>query len=176
MNRLARNLCIVGLAIGASLPAAAAEYAGQTYAEASYGWLKLSSDGFDVTTGDIIGRLGYEFTKNLGAEVFLASSMSGGKVNGVDVKVDSAYGGYLKGRVEASPGFELFAKLGWVDAKLKASIPGASVSDSNNSFSYGVGAQYTFSEKWYAQVDYMSYYDKGGDSIKGPSLGVGVRF
>ena len=47
---------------------------------------------------------------------------------------------------------------------------------SDSSFSYGVGVQYTFSQQWYVQGDYMSYYDKNGDSIRGPSIGVGVRF
>ena len=175
MNPLVRNLSIVGLGICAALPAAA-QNGGQTYAELSYGWLKLSSDGFDVTSGELIGRFGYEFTKYLGAEVFGATNVSSGDVYGIKVKVDNAYGAYFKGRVEAAPGFELFGKLGWVHATLNASIPGASASDSDSSFSWGVGAQYTFSEKWYAQVDYMSYYDKDGDSIKGPSLGVGLRF
>src|SRR3954462_8163165 len=81
---------------------------------------------------------------------------------GVAVKVDNAYGAYLKVRTEASPGFELFGKLGWVHATLNASIPGASASSSDSSFSYGAGAQYTFTGNWYVQGDYMSYYDKSG--------------
>jgi hypothetical protein len=36
--------------------------------------------------------------------------------------------------------------------------------------------QYTYSGNWYAQADYMSYHDKSGTSIKGPSIGAGVRF
>jgi outer membrane autotransporter protein len=138
--------------------------------------MKLSGSGFDVTTDDAIGRLGYEFTKNIGAEVFAATSISSGSLYGVSVKVDNAYGAYMKLRTEVAPAFELFGKLGWVHATLNASVPGASASNSDSSFSYGVGMQWTFTQKWYLQADYMSYYDKSGDSIKGPSLGVGVRF
>ena len=175
MNRLVKTLSIVGLGVCAALPMAA-QADGQTYAEVGYGWLKLSSSGYDVTTGELIGRFGYEFTPNFAAEVMGATSVSDGTVYGVKVKVDNAFGGYLKGRVQAAQNFELFAKLGWVQASLKASVPGASASNSDSSFSYGVGAQYTFSGKWYAQADYMSYYDKSGDSIKGPSISVGLRF
>jgi outer membrane immunogenic protein len=181
MNPLVRNLSIVGLGICAALPAAAqtgeqSYGGGQMYAELSYGWLKLDSDGFNVTSGELIGRFGYEFSKYLGAEVFAATNVSSGNLYGVDVKIDNAYGAYLKGRVQAAPNFELFGKLGWLHATLNASIPGVSASSSDSSFSYGVGMQYTFNEKWYAQADYMSYYDKSGDSIKGPSIGVGLRF
>lgn len=176
MNPFVRNFTVVGLGICAALPSFAAAPEGQTYAEVGYGWLKLSSDGFDVTSGELIGRFGYEFNKNLGAEVFGATSVSSGDIYGVSVKVDNAYGAYLKVRAEVAPAFELFGKLGWVHATVNASIPGASASSSDSSFSYGVGMQYTFNGKWYAQADYMSYYDKSGDSIKGPSLGVGVRF
>lgn len=136
----------------------------------------MSSSGFDITTDDAIGRFGYEFNKYVGAEVFGATSISSGSLYGVSVKVDNAYGAYMKLRTEAAPGFELFGKLGWVHATLNASIPGAAASSSDSSFSYGVGVQWTFTQKWYLQGDYMSYYDKSGDSIKGPSLGVGVRF
>ena len=49
-------------------------------------------------------------------------------------------------------------------------------SNSDSSFSYGMGLQYQFNGSWYAQADYVSYYDKNGDTIRGPSLGVGLRF
>lgn len=176
MNLLTKQLSVACLGVCAALPAMAAQPDGQTYAELSYAWLTLSSTGYDVTATDAIGRFGYEFTKNVGAEIFGATSLSSGELNGISVKVDSAYGAYLKLRTEASPGFEIFGRLGWVDATLKASVPGASASSSDNSFSYGVGAQYTFSDKWYFQVDYMSYYDKDGDTIRGPSMGLGIRF
>jgi outer membrane immunogenic protein len=176
MNSFVRNFAVVGLGVCTALPSFAAAPQGQTYAELGYGWLKLSSDGFDVTTSELIGRFGYEFNKYIGAEVFGATSVSSGSVDGVSVKVDNAYGAYLKVRGEAAPGFELFGKLGWVHATLNASIPGASASSSDSSISYGVGLQYTFSGNWYGQADYMSYYDKSGTSIKGPSIGVGVRF
>ena len=176
MKLLAKSLVIAGIGICTALPSAAAPPVGQTYAELGYAWLKVSSDGYDVTTEDLVARFGYEFSPNLAGEIFGATSASSGNLYGVAVKVDNAYGVYLKGRVEASPGFELFGKLGWVHATLNASVPGAEVSNSDSSISYGVGAQYVFTGKWYLQGDYMSYYDKNGDTIRGPSISVGLRF
>ena len=176
MKLLTRMLSFVGVAFCASLPALAAPPEGQMYGELSYSWMKLSTTGYNVTSDDVIGRLGYEFTKNFGAEIFGATNISSGSLYGVDVKVDNAYGAYFKARTEVAPGFELFGKVGWLHATVNASIPGASASSSDSSFSYGVGVQYTFNGPWYVQGDYMSYYDKSGDSIKGPSIGVGVRF
>ena len=176
MNLLAKSLSIACLGICTALPSVAAQPEGQIYAELSYSWLKLSSNGYNVTSDDAIGRFGYEFNKYLGAEVFGATSLTSGDLFGTSVKVDSAYGAYLKVRAEASPGFEVFGKLGYVHATLIASIPGQSFSSSDGSFSYGAGMQYSFTPKWYIQGDYMSYYEKNGGTVRGPSIGVGVRF
>jgi hypothetical protein len=176
MKRLVNSLFVAGLGVCAALPSFGAPPVGQTYAELGYVWLTISSDGYDVNSTDLAGRFGYEFSPNFGAEVFGATSASSGNFYGASVKVDNAYGAYFKARVEASPGLELFGKLGWVHLTLNASVPGAEASNSDSSFSYGVGGQYTFTPSWYAQVDYMWYYDNNGVTIKGPSLGVGLRF
>jgi hypothetical protein len=39
-----------------------------------------------------------------------------------------------------------------------------------------MGLQYMFTDKFYMQGDYFIYYDKNGDTIKGPSLSIGMRF
>jgi opacity protein-like surface antigen len=176
MKLVPRILLVSGLGICVALPSMAAQPDEQMYAELSYAWLHTSGGGFSVTSDDLIGRFGYEFSKNLGAEVFLGTNVSSGSLFGVSVKVGTAYGAYMKARAEVAPGLELFGKLGFVHASLDASAPGISVSNSDTSFSYGVGMQYTFTQKWYMQADYMSYYDKSGDTIKGPSIGVGLRF
>jgi opacity protein-like surface antigen len=82
--------------------------------------------------------------------------------------------------VEVADGFELFAKPGYVHAKVKvsASALGVSASDSvsDDSFSWAVGGQYNFTDRIYGQIDYASYFDKGGDKVSGPSISIGFKF
>ena len=164
--------------------ASAGAHAEGFYTELGYASIKVgsSSAGFSATVGDAALRVGYMFTKNFGAEVFGATGVTSGDVCCVgpsvpaSIKIDSAYGAYLKGQFEVAPSFELFAKAGWVNATAKASALGISASTSDSSFSYAIGVQWLITRNWYAQADYASYYDKSGDTAKGPSVSVGYRF
>jgi hypothetical protein len=95
---------------------------------------------------------------------------------GVAVKVDSAYRGLLKGKVDSGGGFELCAKAGAVRRTLAASAYGISVAGSNSSLAAAVGAEYRFTKFIYAQLGYAPYYDRQGDAMRGRSLSVGFRF
>ena len=166
----------VCLGVGGLLAAVAVRAADRPYAEVGYGWLTLSSSGYDVTVGDAIGRMGFPLTESLAAEVFGATSAASGYAYDASFKVDNVYGGYLKLHTETAPDFELFAKAGWVNTTVKASYYGYQTSTSDSSFSYGVGMQYLFTDTLYMQGDYFVYYEKYGDTIKGPSLSIGMRF
>ena len=176
MSSLIKGLMITGLGIGAALGSIGAQAEGNGYVEGGLTQLTLSGGGFSVKPSNALIRVGYQFTKNFSAELLGAASVSSDTLDGASFKVDSAYGAYLKGQVEVAPRFELFARVGWVHATLTGSAPGISLSSSDSSVLYGVGAQYQFTKNWNLQGDYASYYDKSGDTIKGPSLGIGYRF
>ena len=154
----------------------ASAYAEGFYAELGYASIKVEGSGISVRPGDALLRGGYMFTNNFGVEVDAATSVKSDSVGGVDVKIDSAYGAYLKGQFEVAPSFELFAKAGWLHADLKASGGGLSASSSDSSLSYAAGLQYLFPKNWYGQVDYASYYYKNGATARGPSISIGYRF
>jgi hypothetical protein len=177
-----------GLSAALLSAASGAQAADRPYAEVGYGWLTLSSGGYDINVGDIIGRMGIPLTDSLAAEVFGATSAASGNTYGASFKVDNVYGGYLKLHTEISPDFQLFAKAGWVHNTVRASYHGYGpgygpgygydydVSTSDSSFSYGMGMQFQFTDTLYMQGDYFVYYDNYGDTIKGPSLSIGMHF
>jgi outer membrane autotransporter protein len=163
--------CLGSCVAGAVL---AAEPTSSSYFEASYAFPKLSGDGLSFNQSELVARGGYNFNRNVGVEVMGAAGMSSGDINGVTLKVDSAYGAYLKAQFEAAPHFELYARAGWAHITLSSNAVSGTGSDS--SVSYGVGAQYLFTKNWYVQGEYNSLYDKDGVTIKGPAIGVGYRF
>jgi hypothetical protein len=152
------------------------------YVEGSYAWTKLQSDGFSTTPHAGVVRAGLMFDKYWGAEALGIFGGSQGDLNvagiPISLKVKNAYGVYVKGQYPVASHFELFARAGWLHATVEAAANtyGVSASSSDSSFSYGAGFQVPFGTGWYAQADYMSYYSKGGDTIRGPSIGVGYRF
>jgi outer membrane autotransporter protein len=163
--------CLGSCVAGAAL---AAEPTDSSYFEVGYAFPQLSGDGISFNQGDIVARGGYNFTRNYGIEVMGLAGVSSGDISGVTLKMDSAYGAYLKAQFEAGPHFEVFARAGWAHITLSSNVVSGTGSDS--SFSYGVGAQYLFTKNWYVQGEYNSLYDKDGVTIKGPAIGVGYRF
>ena len=163
--------CAAGCAAGV---ATAAEPTDSSYLEGSYAFPDISFSGLSFRQNQLVARGGYNFNRNFGAEVMVAAGLSSGDINGVTLKVDSAYGIYLKGQVEVAPRFELFARAGWAHITLGSNVVPGTGGDS--SFSYGGGVQYMFQQHWYVQGEYTSLYDKDGVTISGPAMGVGYRF
>jgi outer membrane autotransporter protein len=163
--------CLGGCMAGAVL---AAEPTDSSYFEASYAFPQISVAGISFNQNGLVARGGYNFNRNFAVEVMGAAGISSGDVNGVTLKMDSAYGAYLKAQFEAAPRFELYARAGWAHITLSSNVVPGTGSDS--SFSYGAGAQYLFNKNWYVQGEYTSLYDKDGVTIKGPAIGVGYRF
>jgi len=152
------------------------------YLEGSYAWPKMETSGFSATAGVGIVRAGINFDRFVALEAFGAfgTSDANGGVYGIPVslKLNSAYGAYIKGQYPVAPHFELFVRAGWLHASVEVTDKyyGLSGSSSDSSFSYGGGVQVPFGNGWYAQGDYMSYYSKNSDSIRGLSVGLGYRF
>ena len=176
MNIFARILFVGCLGTGAALPCAAAGNEGSIHVELGYTQLSLSGDGFSLKPANALVRIGYDITGNFSAELVGTTSIASDSFQGASFKVDSGYGAFLKGQSEILPNLELFARAGWMRTTLTGSFMVRSASASDSSFAYGVGVQYRFTKNWYGQMDYASYYDKGGDSIRGPSISFGYRF
>ena len=183
MNSIIKLVAVLapGL-VAASSVAQAATGSISPYVEGSYSWTKLESSGYSTTPHAGVVRAGVTFDKYWAIEGLGMFGGSQGDLNvqgiPISLKVKSAYGVYVKGQYPVSPHLELFARVGWLHASVEATATsyGVSASSSDSSFSYGAGFQVPFASGWYAQADYMSYYAKNGDSIRGPSIGVGYRF
>ena len=176
-------LAVGGLAVGQAAQAQARTPLATPYAEVGYAWMTISSGGANVSTNELIARLGMDFMPYLGGEIFGGTSASSGNFYGASLKVDDVYGAYLKLHAEIATEFELFARAGWVHSSVKLSLPGPTAAvpgfvavNADDSFSYGVGAQFVFADHWYMQGDFTSYYDKHGDTIRGPAVSVGYTF
>jgi opacity protein-like surface antigen len=150
------------------------------YVELGYAPLRIEDSGLSTTPGVGLVRAGYEFTRNWAAEAVLGGTLSDGRMDVMGVPVNirlSAFGVNLKGSLHPTPKLDLYARVGVLRARLDGVASGyGSASAQDNSVAYGLGLQYAVSRQVYASLDYASYYDKGGTTIRGPSLSVGWRF
>lgn len=160
----------------AALVLAAAGAQAQLYGEVGYSTMKDSADGIDVNLGALSGIIGYGIHPNVAVEGMLAFGVKDDDVlvGSIPVKaeLEHAYGVFVKPRVMLSPNFELFGRIGYVEAKAKATAGAVSVSDSNGDWAYGLGGNYYFDKNTYMTVHYMKY-DSDTDGF---TLGIGMKF
>ena len=153
------------------------------YGEVGYQSLELETEDFPGLSSDngvISGIVGYQFHPNLSAEVYLGGNVDEGSetVGGVpfETEVKNAYGVFLRPSTMVGDKLEVFGRVGYAHTKLRVSAPGISASDSDESFAYGLGANYYFSDRLYGQLSYTSLYDKDDTKLRGFGAGIGYRF
>ena len=152
--------------LAASVPALASAQTA-TVAPGAYGTLGYAdahTSGVDL--GAIQGRLGYRFNNWLGVEGELAFGVkddnSTTTFNGVPVdtkiRLQNQEAIYAVGFLPLSPDFDLLARAGYGDTRIKASASAVGVSDAESahggSWNFGAGAQYHFDGKNGIRGDY----------------------
>lgn len=159
---------------------AVAEDSSKYYVEAGYGAMQLKEYGLTATPGVGTLRFGVNLNTNLAVEGLVGTTIVSAKgyvgATPLTVKYDSIYGVFLKAKTEIAPNLDVFARLGYIHATISAAIPGYSASAGGSDISYGIGAQYSFTPTVYGLVDYMTYYNKNGATVNGPSVGLGLKF
>lgn len=130
-----------------------------------YGTLGYSNIGGDGSGGPdfgaITGRLGARYGKYLGLE----GEASTGLNNDKSVHVENQYAGYAVGYLPVRPNADIFARVGYGATVFGSTTPAAIYHGQDDSWNYGGGAQYFFSEHNGVRVDYTrSDYDHGPDA------------
>jgi hypothetical protein len=74
--------------------------------------------------------------------------------------------------------FELFARLGWAHTKVnvEARPSGLNATQSDDDFSWGIGANYRFNRNFYAGIDWIRYSNQSNHKVDGLTLSVGYHW
>jgi hypothetical protein len=110
----------------------------------SIGYTQL--DGDDGDLGAITGRVGYDFTRNLGIEGEASFGVKDQDVTfgGVDTTLEHQYDAAVYGvaKLPVTENLELFGRVGYGTTEVKASTAGFAATEDGDSLNYGVGANY----------------------------------
>jgi len=126
--------------------------------------------------------LGYQVHPNVAIEGFLGLASTreplefNGTPVGLNAKIDSAAGFFVKPGIMVSHNVELFARLGYLRTKITVSSAASSTSDSDTGTAYGLGANLNLTKTSYVQANWTSYYKESGVKSQGATLAYGVRF
>ena len=154
--------------------AVAAPASAQGVVTGSIGYSAHDTD--DANLGGITGRLGWR-QGWFGVEGEVTGGVTDDTVAGAKVKLDHSFAGYGVLNAPMTDNFDLFARVGYGQTKVEASSAGVSASGTENSFNYGVGAQYFLDGKNGVRGDYTREdFQHGGPDADVWSLSYVRRF
>lgn len=148
------------------------------YAGGTYSFMSVEDDDFgvDADVGVLFLRGGYQLNQYVALEARIGMGVEDDKIGGINLEVEEMIGAYAKVGLPTQTGFYPYVLLGVTDSELELSGFGQSASDSDTDLSYGVGVDYWFSSQMSASAEYTNFYDDGGTSLTGLSLGVTYKF
>ena len=161
---------VVSAAAMAALPAAAQT---QTSFYGNVGYTAIDAD--DVTLGALTGRVGAQFHPNFAVEAEAGFGVKDDSFTESGVEIDAelkhSVAVYGVAFLPINEQFELLGRVGYGSSKIEASGLGVTVEDTQESWNYGVGAQYSFDGANGVRVDYTRY-DFDGDFDKADTWAV----
>ncbi len=152
--------------------------------EIGYGAMKYSEPSISMTPTAARVIVSQDVSENLAIEGMAAAGLSNGNTTysgvGISLKLDNAYGVYVKPKLKVNDSVEVFGRAGYTRISGNATLTGSRGSlvldmDGGDT-SFGIGAKFAISKTTYAVIDYMSYYSKDRITVKGYTFGLGMAY
>ncbi len=149
--------------------------------------ITVSIDDTSLNYTALVARLGVQFHENLSVEARLgfgigddksdADVTSGGSTSTLsfDAKIDNFYGGYFRAGMPIEQ-FYPYVLAGWTEVEFELEVGGATASNGESDFSYGIGTDIHVSDNASINLEWTKYYDKGNSEISGFSIGIVTSF
>jgi len=160
--------------------------AAEPYVGLQVGQMTTQYDGGSKAVGvAVIGEIGTEFNENIALVLRVGFSpkkkTKGGLFAGLNTKssIDFMVSYLTKASLPINIGetFNLYTLMGATTAKVTASTPAASVSNTKTQASYGAGLEYYISKNARLGVEYMVYGNKAGlSTVKMNSVSASIDY
>lgn len=135
---------------------------------------------FDLNTAQL--QVGYSFNEHIAIEGRVGLGIGDDSVEGngqkVTLEVDTVASVFAKFIAPVGDA-EFYALAGMTHAKLEASATGlleAGETDSDQDFSYGIGAAYNVNDSYALFLEYINLYDKNEVDATAITLGFNAKF
>ncbi len=136
-------------------------------AQDSGAYINVGVQTFEFETYNVVGRVGYDISKNFGIEGEGSFGVIGTEENGVDIDTPYSLGGYILGRLPVGEQFDLFARVGYTVVNIEGEGFGQQESLTLDGVAGGIGVQYNFDESNGLRLGYTAadLDGNGGDII-----------
>ena len=125
-------------------------------------------------------RLGTALSEHVSVEARLGFGLMDDTINvmGVDVDVQMNYmiGAYGRFGFNATDDIYPYALVGYTRGQIEASAGGFTAKSSESDVSFGAGDDFKVNERVKVSAEYVSYLDKDGAEVSGPSISALIKF
>lgn len=155
---------VAAVAFFGALPASAQTESTGVYGTLGYSYVDAGS-GFQF--GAVTARVGGRFHQYFGVEGEAGIGVKDDDVTLAGVNVETelkhSFNGYVVGFLPVAENFDILVRGGYGTTEIEASALGSTIDGSDESWNYGIGAQYLFDGKNGVRADYTRY-NFGDDS------------
>ena len=155
--------------------AVAEPYVGVNYMDGS---LEIM-DSIDADLPSLVVRAGYNLNDFISAEVrggFGVGQEDSVAGSGVDFELEDFYSALVVVKAPSHTSVTPYLVAGFTRAEFKASSNWGNDTETENDFTYGIGADVELTETIALNAEWISYISKGDVEFSGPSLGVSMAF
>jgi hypothetical protein len=135
---------------------------------------RAQSERLDTT--EIFVRLGADMNDIFGSELRVGSSLEATEEEGYSFEHNYILGGFLRTQYEMGA-FSPYLIAGVIRGEEEVILPSGNMATSEfDDIAAGIGVDFDIGETFGINAEYMRYYDIGTVMLRGPSLGVHLRF
>ena len=147
-------------------------------------YVNVGLQTLEFDTYSVVGRGGYNFSRNFGVEVEGSIGISGTDVGATDISdieftTPYSFGGYFVTRYPVAPKFELLGRLGFTNINFEVSDDFQSETENIGGFATGAGFQYNIDESNGLRADFTNvllFDGLGGDFLITNATVIDVTF
>jgi len=151
------------------------------YIGGQYHLSKYDESGLSAANLSGLGlTFGKYIIKDVAIEGRYVTGLSGDSIDfsgtKVDIDLDNIFSIFLKGDLSITDEFKAYGLIGHSTGKIKFKTPVISISGSDSSISYGLGAQYAIKDDISIHIEYILYLNEDNYDYKGINFGIKYLF
>ena len=126
-------------------------------------YVNLGAQTIEFDTGNVLGRIGYNFNEYFGVEAEGSIGVFGDSGDGLEIDVPYTVGGFAIAKYPITKKFDIFGRVGYSFANLEAEGFGEDLDLNIDGIGFGGGVQYSFDGSNGIRLGY-TYQTFGDDS------------
>ncbi|MEL7031754.1 MAG: porin family protein [Pseudomonadota bacterium] len=121
----------------------------------------------DASVSAFTARGGIWFNDLIGTEIEASFGLGADDIDGVDVELENAFGGYLVAKYPVLPRVDVLGRLGYTTGEFQSATNGVSTDADADGFAFGLGGEVMITDSIGLRGDYTRIEPSDEDGLDG---------